>query len=89
MGRHGTGVADLGGDRGTLGMHGVGEGPQAGHRLVGPQDLVGRGSSFRRDRAVGDRGHPDPTGGVRPVEVDEVGGDPRAMAQTLVRRCLQ
>ena len=70
-----TGVTDLGGDRGALGVHRVGEPAQARHRLVAPVQLAPLGASLGSDGAVGDGRHADAAGGDPPVELDQLVGD--------------
>ncbi len=74
--RHRARVTDLGGDRGTLGVDGVGQLAQARADLrVVEGELMAVGATGARDCAVGDRRHPGATHGHLPVELDEIVGD--------------
>ncbi len=72
---HRSGVADLGGGQGPLGVHGVGEASQARNCAGDEQHAPRVGASFRGHRQVGDGGERGATGGHPPVELHQVVGD--------------
>lgn len=78
-----SGMADLRRDRGTLRVHGIGEPAKSGHGLGPHVDLVALGTSFRRDGAVGDRGHADTAGRGTPVAFDQFVADQGAGSDPL------
>ncbi|EUA06622.1 flavin oxidoreductase/NADH oxidase domain protein [Mycobacterium xenopi 4042] len=81
-------MADLRAHRSTLGVHGLSEPAQPGHRLAAHPDLVTAGAATGGDRTIGDGRHPDPSGGRQPVVFDQVVGDQCVGCAGLERRGL-
>jgi hypothetical protein len=81
-------VPDLCGDRGSFGVHGVGDAAQSGHRLRPHPDLTAFGAAFGCDGTVGNGRHADTTGGMTPMEFDELVADLGISGHALERRGL-
>ena len=68
-------VADLGRHGGALRVDGVGQAPQARHRLLVEQQAVAVGAPLGRHGEVGHGGHGGAAGGHPAVELDQLVGD--------------
>ncbi len=81
-------MTDLRADRGSLGVDGIGQPSQPGHRFRPHPDLPGLGSATGRHGAVRDGRHPDTARGGEAVVFDQVVGHQRIRGGRLERRGL-